>query len=127
MNNVGEVSSAFRRTRLPHVSRVIVERLARDFEEWVPTEAIIAAVYGEREDGGPEHARGSLNVIIHLNRPLIRACGFDIEVQIGGRMGGSWRRLVRFSDDRSRSPRRTATGASPPAVLPKPLRPKAVC
>jgi hypothetical protein len=93
MNNAPEVAAALMRRRIRPTTRMVVDVLAEHFDEWVSTERIIDAVYSDR--AVPANSHNCISVALHYDRPTINLAGYDIEVQKGGSMGGSWRRLVR--------------------------------
>ncbi len=60
------------------IERRLAGLLARRYGRWVSTEALIAAAYGDRPDGGPEKAANAIKAHIHAIRRKLKPHGITI-------------------------------------------------
>lgn len=74
--NPAEVVAA---VRLSPYERRIIERLARSFGKLVSTDALIAAVYDDDINGGPDNDRQNIAVFVHRIRRKIEPHGLTID------------------------------------------------
>lgn len=63
--------------------RVVIASLRHDSP--VSTDQIVDAIYGSRQDGGPEWARGVVRVLVHRAQAKLRTVGVEIETVGAGR------------------------------------------
>ncbi len=77
---------------LSPTQRVMIASLRHGQPEPVPTRKLVDAVYGDREDGGPENAEYVVRVHICQIRTKLAALGIEIETVKGlGRGANGYR------------------------------------
>lgn len=75
----GEYGAELAQLHLPKLKRRILTRLIRAQGGIVPTEAVIDAMYGDFEDGGPESARTCLENHVSRLRGKLAPWGWTIK------------------------------------------------
>jgi hypothetical protein len=84
--------------RLSPSQRTIVNALLPQFGQWVHTDRIVWALYGNVVDGGPDDPSGVIKVHVCRIQKTLASIGLRIECQYGGRANkDSYRRLVRLA------------------------------